>query len=579
MSTITLRSVKGSPLTNNEVDDNFSNLNTDKYQSGASPDFVDTLTDKLSLDTAAAATAGVGEFAWDDGNGTAVLGLKGGNVSLQVGQEIVARCYNDSGVALSDGQVVYISGAQGNRVAVKLALATTDGTSAGTLGMVTESIAVGAEGFITILGTVNGLNTSSLTQGAIVYLSPTTAGAYTTTKPVAPQHTVTLGYVERVHATVGSIYVKVDNGYEIDELHNVLITSAASGNTLIYDATAGVWKNANLTDGTGISITEGAGSITIANSGVTQATAGTGISVSSGTGNVTITNTAPDQTVSLTGAGTTSISGTYPNFTITSNDEFDGTVTSVAATAGTGISVTGSPITSSGTLTITNTAPDQTVSLSAGTGISTSGTYPNFTVTNTAPDQTVALTAGTGISTSGTYPNFTITNTAPSSGGTVTSITAGTGLSGGTITSSGTIAIDSTVATLTGTQTLTNKTLTSPTLTTATTSGKFTFGGAIDETVFAITGTTPALSPTNGTIQTWTLSANSTPTAGTWDAGESMTMMINDSASSFTVTWTSLPVTWIGGSAPTLAPASGFTVIELWKVGSTIYGALVGSVA
>ena len=100
-----------------------------------------------------------------------------------------------------------------------------------------------------------------------------------------------------------------------------------------------------------------------------------------------------------------------------------GTVTSVAATAGTGISVSGSPITTSGTLTITNTAPDQTVAISAGTGISTSGTYPNFTVTNTAPDQTVALTAGTGISTSGTYPNFTITNTAPSSGGTVTSVT------------------------------------------------------------------------------------------------------------------------------------------------------------
>jgi len=90
-----------------------------------------------------------------------------------------------------------------------------------------------------------------------------------------------------------------------------------------------------------------------------------------------------------------------------------GTVTSVAATAGTGISITGSPITTSGTLNITNTAPDQTVVLTAGTGINTSGTYPSFTVTNSAPDQTVALTAGTGISTSGTYPNFTIINSAP----------------------------------------------------------------------------------------------------------------------------------------------------------------------
>jgi len=69
---------------------------------------------------------------------------------------------------------------------------------------------------------------------------------------------------------------------------------------------------------------------------------------------------------------------------------------------------------------ITNTAPDQTVVLTGGTGISTSGTYPSFTITNTSPDQTVALTAGTGIGVTGTYPNFTITNTSPSSGGTVT---------------------------------------------------------------------------------------------------------------------------------------------------------------
>ena len=117
------------------------------------------------------------------------------------------------------------------------------------------------------------------------------------------------------------------------------------------------------------------------------------------------------------------------------------------------------------------------------------------------------------------------------------------------------------------TQTLTNKTLAGAVL-----------NDGYTEEVFAVTGTTPALSPVNGSIQTWTLSANSTPTAGTWAAGQSMTMMINDSASSFTVTWTSLPVTWIGGSAPTLAPASGNTVIVLWKVGTTIYGSLVGQV-
>jgi len=98
--------------------------------------------------------------------------------------------------------------------------------------------------------------------------------------------------------------------------------------------------------------------------------------------------------------------------------------------------------------------------------------------------------------------------------------------------------------------------------------------GAYTETVFEVTGTTPALSPENGTIQTWDLSGNSTPTAGTWDEGMSLTLLIDD-GSSRTVTWSSLSVTWVGGSAPTLA-TSGYTVIQLFKVESTIYGALVG---
>jgi hypothetical protein len=120
--------------------------------------------------------------------------------------------------------------------------------------------------------------------------------------------------------------------------------------------------------------------------------------------------------------------------------------------------------------------------------------------------------------------------------------------------------------TLTGTQTLSNKTI-----------SNLIIDGYIREEVFAVSGTTPALSPSNGTIQTWTLTGNSTPTQGTWTQGESMTLMIND-GSAFTVNWTSVPVVWVGGTAPTLA-TTGFTVIELWEVGTTIYGALVGQVA
>lgn len=120
------------------------------------------------------------------------------------------------------------------------------------------------------------------------------------------------------------------------------------------------------------------------------------------------------------------------------------------------------------------------------------------------------------------------------------------------------------------TATLTNKTLTAPVLTSPVINDGYT------EEVFAVSGTTPALSPTNGSIQTWTLSGASTPTAGTWAAGQSITLMVDD-GTDYTITWTSLAVTWKtdGGSAPTLN-TSGYTAIALWKVGSTIYGARVG---
>lgn len=108
---------------------------------------------------------------------------------------------------------------------------------------------------------------------------------------------------------------------------------------------------------------------------------------------------------------------------------------------------------------------------------------------------------------------------------------------------------------------------------TADASGDVKFANAVVETVYALSGTTPALNPNNGTVQTWTLSANSTPT-DSFVAGESITLMIND-GSAYTITWPTM--TWVnnGGTAPTLA-TSGYTVIALWKVSTTLYGALVG---
>jgi hypothetical protein len=95
------------------------------------------------------------------------------------------------------------------------------------------------------------------------------------------------------------------------------------------------------------------------------------------------------------------------------------------------------------------------------------------------------------------------------------------------------------------------------------------------ETVFAITdGASVDINPANGTIQTWTLGASRTPTASSFLAGQSVTLMILD-GTAYSITWSTIGVTWVGGSAPAL-DTTLYTVIHLWKVGSTVYGALIG---
>jgi hypothetical protein len=192
-----------------------------------------------------------GRLLWNDTDGTLDLGVKGGNVTLQIGQEQLIRVVNKTGTNLLEAnyQCVKISGAQGQRPKVGLALGDNDLNSADTIGLVTESILNNQEGFVTTSGIVRNINTTGSLQGEtwndgdVLYLSGTTAGRLTNIKPSAPTHTVIAGFVVYAHANNGKIYVKVDNGYELDELHNVNITSVANNNVLRYNSTSSVWEN------------------------------------------------------------------------------------------------------------------------------------------------------------------------------------------------------------------------------------------------------------------------------------------------------------------------------------------------
>lgn len=202
-----------------------------------------TELDRLRLDTTPETSAGgVGIMVWNDTDGTADLGLKGGNVTLQIGQEQVVRVVNKSGSTIANGSAVYISGAQWNRVKVDKAIATSENADK-VIGIATEDISNNAEGFITISGLVRNLDTSAFSEGAALYVSASTAGALTSTAPTAPNHAVIVGYVVNSNASTGSVFVHPHAGGELSTLHDVVLTGPTNGQVLTYNSGTGVWVN------------------------------------------------------------------------------------------------------------------------------------------------------------------------------------------------------------------------------------------------------------------------------------------------------------------------------------------------
>jgi hypothetical protein len=506
----------------------------------------------------------IGRFRWNADDLTANLGLTS-SVVLQTGQELLVLVKNQTGVTIPNGTVVRQSGVVGSsgRLLVEPFLANGQYNSNRVLGITTEDIADGADGFVTSYGKVNGVNTAAYPDSTILYASPTVAGGLTATPPTAPNNIVKIGTVVKSANPNGIILTRIVYGSNINQDEGVQLTNPLNSSLLVYDSVTTLWKNKTLVEIGALrvqdstftngyttrlrtkQIIDSLGAVKLNISDTAAMLAGyktyyprTAISLtttgSSGaatynnaTGVLNIPQYAPDLSgyVPYTGAvdnvnlgnfrltarslrtdsiysnssagmylltnggaavahwggggsvevdfkgfagydANRSASYTARSFTdkgyvdsadalrvkytdtatmlsnyrrkttlienadlrnsaITINGSSTalggsvsvGTVTSVAASAGAGISVSGSPITSSGTLTITNTAPDQTVT----------------------------LTAGSGISVTGTYPNFTVTNSSPSSGGTVTSVSAGTGMSFTTITSSGAVNADTTV--------------------------------------------------------------------------------------------------------------------------------------
>ena len=410
--------------------------------------FVKSTAGTISYDTAT-------YYPYPTGDTTQYVGGDGSLISFPVaGQSgtIVRLVRNNTGATLTKGTVIYISGATGNNPVVSKAIATGDATSAQTFGLCQANIANNATGYVVVMGDLIGLDTSAFTEGQQVYLSSTTAGTYTATKQYAPNHLVYIGVITRSHPTLGQIEVKIQNGYEMDELHNVSAQSPTNNDGLFYNTTTSLWEKKSIATVLGYTPANAARSLTINGTAydltadrswsvgtvtsvaaLTLGTTGTDVSSSVATGTTTPVITLNIPTASgtnrgalsstdwttfngkqnaLSGTGFVKISGTtisYDNSTyyLASNpDGYTtnvGTVTSVALSVPTGLSITGSPITTSGTLALT---------YAAGYSIPTDAIQTNWTTAYTNRITSLTTTGTSGASTLVSnvlnIPNYTL---------------------------------------------------------------------------------------------------------------------------------------------------------------------------
>lgn len=163
-----------------------------------------------------------------------------------------------AGEALTKGQAVYVSSADGTNMIVSKASNAAESTSSKTMGLITTDLAHNGQGSVITEGLLTNLNTASANAGDPVWLGTDGNLIYgLANKPIAPTHLVFLGIVTRSNANTGEIFVKVQNGFELNEIHNVLIGSnysstPADNDILAYDTVSSLWKNQTLENISGL---------------------------------------------------------------------------------------------------------------------------------------------------------------------------------------------------------------------------------------------------------------------------------------------------------------------------------------
>ncbi len=211
----------------------------------------------IQFDTTAEVVVVEGQLAWNDADGTLDLGMSGGDVTLQIGQEMFTKVHNQTGATIPNGSVVYFSGRSGFRPLISLAKADAHSTSC-VAGVATQDISSPSDGFITTMGYVRGIKTNytgtgiwgtTWEEGDRLYVSKTDAGVLTNIEPAVPHHSDIVGTVGIIHGNVGSILITIQKHQSLEEMADVDGTPlTASGQLLVWDNEKGYFdfdKNIN----------------------------------------------------------------------------------------------------------------------------------------------------------------------------------------------------------------------------------------------------------------------------------------------------------------------------------------------
>lgn len=244
----------------------------------------------IKFDTSANIASTEGTLAWNSTDGTLNLGLKGDTVVLQLGQESIIKARNSSVNEIVNGKIVYISGADQGRPTINLASNSSEANSQKVIGVATENIAGNNVGYITTEGLVRNIDTSAFSAGDALYLGSN--GAFTNTVPETPLRAVFVGWCVTSDATTGSVFVKVQNNPELNELDDVLINNPVNNSVIAYNDNLGYWTNLDLDT---LFATDAA-------LAAVQSSLTTALSTKSNVGHTHTLNELSDVTVALTGA-------------------------------------------------------------------------------------------------------------------------------------------------------------------------------------------------------------------------------------------------------------------------------------